>query len=322
MSARSGAAWRVMEKATELARAGVDFALATVVWRQAPSSGHQGARAIITADGELHGWIGGACAEPVVVGEALRAIADRRPRLILLGAADQFGEVPDGMMVVPMSCQSEGAMELYIEPVVPSPRLLVVGRSPMASTLVELATVLGWQAELVDAGSLADTAIDRRAVVVVATQGHGDEDALERAVTARPAFVGLVASRTRGEAVLGYLADRGVPGELLDRVKVPVGLDLGHTSHPEIAVAVLAELVELRARGALDPRRGVDETLSAESDTAPGTAVDPVCGMTVPADDTGRPFEHGDSTYYFCCPGCRAAFSRAPASFIGEEAAC
>jgi xanthine dehydrogenase accessory factor len=136
--------WKVVEKASELARQGVEFALATVVWRQGPSSGHQGARAIITADGEILGWIGGACAEPVVIREAQRAIADRTPRLILLGAREQFGEVPEGMLFVPMSCQSEGAMELYIEPVLPSPHLVVVGRSPMAATLVELATAVGW----------------------------------------------------------------------------------------------------------------------------------------------------------------------------------
>src|SRR5690606_32928830 len=105
------------------------FALATVVWRQGPSSGHQGSRAIITATGEIHGWIGGACAEPVVIGESKRAISDGAPRLILLGTSDAFGEMPDGMLVVPMSCQSEGAMEVYIEPVVPVPQVVVVGES-------------------------------------------------------------------------------------------------------------------------------------------------------------------------------------------------
>ena len=107
------------------------------------------------------------------------------------------------------------------------------------------------------APSLTADDLDERSIVVVATQGHGDEEAVELAASARPAFVGLVASRKRGEAVLGYLADRGVPQHLLDRVRIPVGLDLGHTSHREIAVAVLAELVQLRAAGAFTrgPRR-------------------------------------------------------------------
>ena len=121
----------------------------------------------------------------------------------------------------------------------------------MAHTLRELAGVLGWQADVIDAADFSAAAVDARAVVVVATQGHGDEEAIEQAVAASPAYIGLVASHRRGDAVLGYLADRGVPQHLLDRVRVPAGLDLGHTSHREIAVAILAELVELRASGAL-----------------------------------------------------------------------
>ena len=309
MNAQHGDGWRMVEMANDLARQGVEFALATVVWRQAPSSGHQGARAIITADGDIHGWIGGACAEPVVIREAQRAIEDRQPRLILLGTTDQFGEVPEGMMFLPMSCQSEGAMQLYIEPVIPSPHLVVVGRSPMAATLVDLATALGWRANLIDAANFSSADTDYTSVVIVATQGHGDEEAIEQAVAGQPAFVGLVASKKRGETVLGYLADRGVSKDLLESVRVPVGLDLGHTSHQEIAVAVLAELVQLRAKGELTSRpNGAAE--------GPATAIDLVCGMTVPADESSRPLEHEGETYYFCAPGCRVAFEKDPAAYL------
>src|SRR5215469_17219830 len=144
--------WSVLEEASELARRGQAFALATVVWRQGPSSSQLGSRAIITDGGELHGWIGGACAEPAVVREARQVIADGTPRLLLLGSPGQFGEaIPDGMTVVPISCQSEGALEVYIEPVVPAPSLVIVGRSPMAHTLAELARAGGWRATLVAA---------------------------------------------------------------------------------------------------------------------------------------------------------------------------
>lgn len=213
MSPRSGEGWRILQLADELAAKGEKFALATVVWRQAPSSGHEGARAIVTADGEIHGWIGGACAEPVVIREAQRVMAEGEPQLILLGAPDDFGHVPEGMLQVPMACQSEGALQVYIEPVLSAPRLVVVGRSPMATTLVDLASILGWRAELVDSHDFTADRVERDAIVIVATQGHDDEDTLERAVTADPAFVGLVASRKRGEAVLGYLADRGLDRE-------------------------------------------------------------------------------------------------------------
>src|SRR5579872_5925022 len=142
--------WGVLEQAAELTRRGQAFALATVVWRQGPSSGQQGSRAIITGEGEVHGWIGGACAEPVVIRQAQEVITDGEARLLLLGTPEQFGEaVPEGMTVVPIACQSEGALEVYIEPVLPAPHLVIVGRSPMAQTLANLARTLGWRAELI-----------------------------------------------------------------------------------------------------------------------------------------------------------------------------
>jgi xanthine dehydrogenase accessory factor len=307
--------WDVLQQAGELARRGEEFALATVVWRQAPSSGQQGARAVVTAAGLIHGWIGGACAEPVVIREAQRAIVEREPRLLLLGTPEQFGTVPEGMTVIPIACQSEGALEVYVEPVLSTPHLVVVGRSPMAHTLCQLARVLGWRSDLIDGAEFTTGDIDGRAVVVVATQGHGDEEAIEAVVAASPAYVGLVASHSRGQAVLGYLADRAVPPNLLERVRVPVGLDLGHTSHREIAVAVLAELVQLRASGALAP----DHAAAAAE---PGRTIDPVCGMSVPADRTSRPFEYAGVTYHFCGAGCRGAFEKDPLAHLPEETRC
>lgn len=309
--------WDLLELAAELSRRGEEFAMATVVWRQGPSSGHQGSRALITASGQLHGWIGGACAEPVVLREAQRVIAEGKPTLLLLGTPDQFGSaVPEGMTVVPISCQSEGALQVYVEPVLPTPRLTIVGRSPMAHTLADLARALGWRSEVYDDPDFSAAELDARSVVVVATQGHGDEEAIEKAVAAFPAFVGLVASRKRGEAVLGYLADRGVPQNLLDRVRVPVGLDLGHTSHREIAVAVLAELVQLRAAGQIGPA-----ATPAPSRPAPVTTRDPVCGMTVRADASSHPYEHDGVTYHFCCVGCRDTFASNPHAYLSAQEA-
>ena len=322
--------WEVMERAAQLARRGEKFALATVVWRQGPSSGKQGSRAIITADGQLHGWIGGACAEPAVIREARHVIASGTAKLLLLGDSDQFGEaVPDGMEVVPISCQSEGALEVYIEPVLPVPHLVVVGKSPMAQTLADLGRALGWQADLIDGSDFTTQSADRQSLVVVATQGHDDEAVMERAVAARPAYLGLVGSRKRGEAVLGYLRDRGLPQAELDRVRVPAGLDLGSTTHPEIAVAILAELVQLRAAGALaggglvsGPGKSAGDAAGQGDSAAAGNkapeAADPVCGMTVPGGPDGLPLEHEGVTYYFCCAGCRRAFEKDPAAYSGR----
>jgi len=183
----------VLERIGELARSGQTFALATVVCRQGPSSSKQGSRAIITADGQLHGWIGGACAEPMVIREAKQVIADGNARLLLLGAPDQFGTaVPEGMTVVPISCQSEGALEIYIEAVLPVPHLVIVGGSPMTHTLAELARALDWSTDLLTTQEFTAGCADERSMVIVATQGHGDEEASPRSsltgCTRRPAL--------------------------------------------------------------------------------------------------------------------------------------
>jgi xanthine dehydrogenase accessory factor len=307
----------VLGEMAELTRSGQAFALATVVWRQPPSSSQPGARAIITAEGELRGWIGGACAEPAVIREAQRVIAEGTARLLLLGTPEQFGgSVPDGMTVIPISCQSEGALEVYIEPVLPVPHLVVVGSSPMARTLASLAGALGWRTDLVSGPDFGTADADERSMIVVATQGHDDEDVLERAVAARPVYLGLVGSRRRGATVLGYLADRGVPQEDLDRVRVPAGLDLGRTTHQEIAVAILAELVQLRASGALTVRAAPQRSEQA----APGSQVDPVCGMTVAGE--GRALRHDGTDYYFCSAGCRQAFEQDPDAYTRKETRC
>ncbi|HUD37453.1 MAG TPA: XdhC family protein [Streptosporangiaceae bacterium] len=319
--------WQVMEQAAELERRGEPFALATVVWRQGPSSGQLGSRAIITTSGELLGWIGGACAEPSVIRQAREVITDGRPRLLLLGSPDELpssarfsGSLPDGMTVVPISCQSEGALEVYVEPVLPVPHLVVVGRSPMAHALADLAAVIGWRAATLDWPEFSAADADERSIVVVATQGHGDEEAIERAIAARPSYIGLVASRKRGTAVLGYLAERGLPPDQLDRVRVPAGLDLGKTSHVEIAVAILAELVRLRAAGEIGFAGGA--VGRAATAAAPAQASDPVCGMTVAAVPATVHGEHDGVTYYFCSAGCRSAFESDPVSYHRNESRC
>ncbi len=311
----------ILEQMGDLARRGQPFALATVVWRQGPSSSQPSSRAIITAEGELRGWIGGACAEPAVIREAQRVMADGTARLLLLGAPDQFGEaVPEGMTVIPIACQSEGALEVYIEPVLPVPHLVIVGSSPMAHTLASLAGALGWRTALVGGPEFTAAGADERSMIVVATQGHDDEDVLERAVAVRPAYLGLVGSRRRGATVLGYLADRGVPRDELDRVRVPAGLDLGRTTHTEIAVAILAELVQLRASGAL--REPAAAPAAQASPGPPARATDPVCGMTVTADASGRPVRHDGGDYYFCSAECRQAFGKDPDSYLKRETRC
>jgi xanthine dehydrogenase accessory factor len=311
--------------AASLATERTPFVLATVVWRRGPSSGREGSKALITADGGMRGWLGGACAEPTVIKEALAALVDGLPRLLQLGPAEEFGHrTGDSVVSVPMACESEGAMEVYLEPVVPSPQLIVIGRSPGSEALVRMGEILGWHAVLVDdAGDkeahvgvtnvvvsldLANLNIGERDFVVVATQGHYDEKALQAALSTAAGYVGLIASRKRASAVLEFLRDAGVEDEALARVHAPAGLDLGSLPNQEIAVAVLAEMVALQAGGGLTTGVRVAQ---------PEEAIDPVCEMVVNVGTARWTFEHAGATYYFCAPGCRKAFENDPASFVG-----
>ena len=293
--------WGVLEHAVELRRRGEEFVLATVVWREGPSSGQHGSRAIVTASGQIFGWIGGACAEPVFVREALRALEERESRLLAIGSSEYFGDLPKGTTAIAIACQSGGALQIFIEPVVPVPELVVVGCSPMAKTLCRLASDLDWHTELIDGPDFSSEAVSPRSLVVIATQGHGDEDVIESALAGAPAYLGVVGSSQRGEALLGYLADRNIPQDLLDSIRIPIGLDLGRTTHREVAVAVLAELVKLRA--------SLESGASKEPPVPPAAeAVDPICGMTVNADKTSHPLEVDGETHYFCCLSCRSRY--------------
>ena len=316
----------VLREAADLSARGQAFVLATVVWRRAPSSGKEGATALITADRRVRGWLGGACAEPTVVREALKALEEGSPRLLFLGPPEELeGRAREGVVTVPIACQSEGALEVYVEPVLPQPQVVAIGRSPVAHALASLAAGLGWRSMLVDdsadpadhpnVGRVVTTldlsGVDERSFVIVGTQGHYDEDALERALATPAAYVGLVASHKRAEAVLGYLHDRGVSDDALARVHAPAGLDLGHVPTDEIAVAILAEIVQLKAAGKLEavavPAAGTVEPRHQE--------IDPVCGMTVDVTDARYRTVLDGRTYYFCSAACVESFESDPARY-------
>lgn len=316
----------VLELAGERRRRGQPFVIATVVWRRSPSSGKTGSKALIDPDGRVQGWLGGACAEPAVTREAARALADGESRLMFLGPAEELArrEHVESVVTAPIACQSEGAIEVFLEPYLPHPQLIAIGRSPAVDVLAAIARALGWRCVVVDKGGraadhpqaervVADLDLDAAGIgpqswVVVATQGHHDEAALERALAAEPAYVGLIASRKRAEAVLGYLRDRGVPEERLAGVHAPAGLDLGPVAPEEIGVAIAAEIVRRRATGQLSAAP------VAVADVV--GAVDPVCGMAVDPASTPYRADHGGSEYHFCAAGCRDAFVADPGAYL------
>jgi xanthine dehydrogenase accessory factor len=316
----------VLRQAAELAARGEPFALATVVWRQAPTSGKPGAKALVTADGLVHGWLGGACSEPVVVREALRCIRDGKGRLLHLGpAAEPARRDREGLVLEPLGCAGEGTVEVFVEPVLPHPRLVLVGDTPVLDALEEMAKVLDLDVRRSreppsEAGRLR-LPLESEAprgewrvptFIVVATLGRYDEPALEAALATDAAYIGLVASRRRAEAVLAQLRDAGVEASQLHRIQAPAGLDLGPVDHPEIAVAILASIVAVKAA------LGSGGTAAAPPQEK--EAVDPVCGMKVPADGSGPRAEWQGRTYRFCCDGCRRRFEADPERYLEPAA--
>jgi xanthine dehydrogenase accessory factor len=297
-----------------------------VLGRRGPTSGREGSQALVLGDGTIRGWLGGACAEPTVLKAALACLADGSPRRLLLGVtAEEHRPPPEGVTVVPMACESEGAMEVHLEPSLPAPQVVVVGRSPAVDALAAMAEAIGWASVIVDDGGTADEharpdlvrtkldldglVIDAATAVVVATQGHYDDLALEAALATPAGYVGLVASPPRAEAVRDQLRDRGVTEPDLDRIVAPAGLDLGPLPNAEIAVAILADLVRRRA--------GSELTVAASHLDAGAEAVDPVCGMTVLVADARYHLVHDGVDHYFCGAGCLRAFRADPGTFLG-----
>jgi len=309
----------LIDVAADLQRRGEPFVLATVVRCEAPTSAKPGAKALVHADGRVEGWVGGACAEPVLVRESLKALRDGRPRLV--GLYGEGGRQPgrtEGILDYAMTCHSGGTLEIYVEPYLPTPQLVLVGHGPVIEALETLGRAAGYAlVPLPDASAWArlDTLdLGRRASVVVATHADSDEDALARVLRSEAGYVSLVASRKRTTAILGRLSQRGVPADRLGRLKAPAGLDLGAVTPVEIAISILAEIVQ--------HHRG-DKTVEAEAApavAAPTEVIDPICGMTVEIATARHRSDAGGRTTYFCCAGCRETFERNPERYLNAPA--
>jgi len=276
-------------RAQELAERRVPFATATVVRVERPTSAKPGNTAIVLEDGTIEGFVGGDCAEQSVREYALRAIEDGET--ILLRVVPFGGEEERGVVTVQNPCLSGGMIEVFVEPVVPAPRLLVEGDMPISQALLRLGGEFGLDTVAVVGGEFEPREGDLALVVA----GHGREElpALRAGLEAALPYVGLVASRRRGQGVLGELRGDGVPAELLDRIDTPAGLDIGARTPEEIALSILAKIVAVR--------RAPKE--------ATATAIDPVCGMTVTVVPGTPSLEHEGETLYFCREGCKDAFA-------------
>jgi xanthine dehydrogenase accessory factor len=290
----------ILEAALKLKKAGEPFVLATVVRAEKPTSAKPGAKALIKADGEWIGWIGGSCSQPAVAAEAKKVLASGQARVLQISTTE--------------TCASGGSLDIYLEPHLPKPHLVVVGHLPVAEALVALAGPLGFRVSVMTPEASreqfpsADEFLDRldfsslprgERFVVVASHGNYDEEGIRAALEEGNAdYVALVSSRKRAEAMLKALA---LPEEKRKKLKFPAGLDIGAVTAEEIALSILAEMVQLRRA-----RAPASVTVPL-----PVLARDPICGMTVDVTTARYKLEKDGVMHYFCCAGCKEKFAHA-----------
>ncbi len=313
----------LLNLAQELTQARKPFVLATVVWCERPTSAKPGAQALIQEDGQITGWIGGSCAQPVVIREAQRVLHEGGDAYLLRLGAPDTGIVRSDVRVFPMTCASGGVLDIYIEPHLPQPQLILVGDSPDIVALSKLASVLDFAVIQLDHADLTQVQINERTSIVVATHGQYDEDALEHALRSPATYVGMVASHRRADACRAYLQSSGITEKQLARLRAPAGLAIGAVTPEEIASSILAELVQVRRQNHAtgEEHKTVAEEVSthtSESDTSvsPETALDLVCGMTVEIASARHHTSYDGREFYFCCPACKRHFERNPQEYL------
>ncbi|MBV9268255.1 MAG: XdhC family protein [Acidobacteriaceae bacterium] len=310
-----------MRKATELRSQGNSFAIATVVRFDGSISGKPGDKAIIYPDGRIWGWIGGGCTQPAVIKEALKSLADEEPRFVRISPPPKPKSEPR-IVDYTMTCHSGGTLDVYIEPVLPRPHLILLGRSAVARYLAALANAMNFQVAIFAEGAnredfpnadllhesiqVPEEVVAAKAYLVVSTQGEGDEEALAAALRTNAPYISFVASRAKSRKVFEYLRDQGITADQLSRVHSPAGLNIGAVAPEEIALSILAEIVQIRRA-----RLPVETKIAPERELK-----DPVCGMNVNAMGAMHHFEWHGITYYFCCISCKQEFEKQPANYV------
>lgn len=300
----------LLEMARELNGVGEPYALVTVVRVIAPTSAYLGAQAIVLADGTLHGWIGGGCAKGVVISAAQNAIEVGKPKLVRISNDQIYPE--EDVEHYAMSCASNGTVELFIQPYSAHSALCVLGSTPAATEARFLAERLRIR--------LTDTP-DEAPVVLIATQGQGDEEALEAAMRSPAEHVLMIASRRKAEKLRGVMRMRGIDESQLARLQAPAGPDAGAKTPGEIALAAVVEvLAVLRGRSQTAENTGKDQSQPASRDApsmtaAEGKFINPVCGMAVSTTDPLHQEEFEGVSFYFCCDNCWTTFQKNPAKY-------
>jgi xanthine dehydrogenase accessory factor len=318
--------------ATELKAQGDPFAAVTVVRNEAPSSGKTGDKAIVKSDGILRGWIGGGCVHSIMMKEVNDALLDGKPRLVRISPNATEGVVL-GIKEYKMMCHSGGSIDLYIEPVLPKPHLIVIGKSVIGRALMRIAKAADYRITLIaddatpevfpDADVLttdfdvSKQTFNASTFLIVATQGDSDEKALAAALSVKCRYVGFISSKKKRDAVFTYLKETGISDAQLAAIHAPIGLDINGKTPEEVAISILAEIIKEFRNETISPdffkKKGMFELTVVEK---PQSVINPVCGMSISKNSAKYTIEHNGQPIYFCCDGCKIKWDADPEKYI------
>ena len=319
---------RLARRGNELAHVGEPFVTATVVRVQHPTSVNPGSAALVRSDGTIEGFVGGVCAQHSVRLYALEAIESGEPLLLRImpdpdepdpdrAPIDSGHELSreEGAVTVRNPCLSGGAIEVFLEPTMPAPRVLAAGDSPIVAALARLGPEVGFEVVASDGRRDPLTPAAGDFALIVAAHGRDELGILRSGLELGLPYVGLVASAKRGEGVLDELRGEGVGEELLATIDTPAGLDIGARDPAEVALAILARIIQVRRREGLEwSARAGSAAAGAQPRRGPIKAVDPICGMTVVVGEDTPSAQRDGETIYFCCEGCRRSFEQQQAA--------
>ncbi len=314
-----------LKKAIELNQGREAYATAIIVRRKIPSSGKPGDRAIITNEGSIHGWIGGGCTRGIVLKEALLSIQEARPRLVTI-SPDSTAEASTHQKIYKMTCQSGGEVEIYIEPVLPKPHIVIFGVSHIAMALANISKTMNYQVScighsldktiyptadvLIESKEYTPESLQENSYIVVCTQGEGDAEALHQALQSSCEYLAFVASRKKANAIFKELRGRGITFDQLKTIKTPAGIDINAKLPEEVAVSILAEIVaDIRSETEASDAAG----LTINNDDF---YMNPVCQIPIQKSTAKHVIIHKEEKVYFCCDGCKVKFEADPAAYI------
>lgn len=318
-----------IDKINEYSNSDEAYAVAIIVRRKIPSSGKPGDKAIITADGHIHGWIGGGCTRGIVLKEALLSIKERKPRFVSISPSKTAG-TDEHTKIYAMTCQSGGEVEVYIEPVLPKPQLVIFGTSHIAKSLAKVAKAIDYQVDIVmsfadknvfpEADSIVSikeldlSQIRPSAYLVVCTQGEGDAVALQKALSIGSSYLSFVASRKKAQAIYTEIRGMGATFDQLKTIKTPAGIDIGAKEAGEVAISIIAEIIKHRKQ-ADDASTSTQEKKDVIVLKNDDFFINPVCNIPVQKSTAKHIINYKEKDYYFCCDGCKVSFDKEPAKY-------